>query len=160
MDNLFWEYSCAGYAKEGVAALCLALQDEFGMDVNVLLYGAWLGNMGVEASQAHLSAIDEHVLQWRQDIVLPLRALRRDMKGLPAGEASYEELKALELSAEQQQQELMYSYYSAHKHSLTSIAPRAANTQWENLRLSALIYSRDEANWNDKVQRLSHYLAA
>jgi hypothetical protein len=46
MNNPFWEYSLSHYVREGVADACLALQDGHGLDVNMLLYGAWLGSMG------------------------------------------------------------------------------------------------------------------
>jgi hypothetical protein len=37
IDNPFWDFSLALYAKEGVADACLLLQDKLGYDVNLLL---------------------------------------------------------------------------------------------------------------------------
>jgi uncharacterized protein (TIGR02444 family) len=42
-DNDFWRFSLSVYAAPGVADECLALQDTRGVDVNLLLFCAWLG---------------------------------------------------------------------------------------------------------------------
>ena len=45
MNNPFWEYSVQQYARPGVADTCLVLQDEHTLDVNMLLYAAWLSSV-------------------------------------------------------------------------------------------------------------------
>ena len=42
-DNEFWRFSLAIYKPPDVAAECLALQEAVGLDVNLLLFCAWLG---------------------------------------------------------------------------------------------------------------------
>src|SRR5665213_163755 len=42
----FWRFSQDFYALPGVAPACLALQDGHGRDVNLVLYGCWLGMSG------------------------------------------------------------------------------------------------------------------
>ena len=42
LDNAFWKFSLAVYATPGVAGECLAVQESLGVDVNVLLFCAWL----------------------------------------------------------------------------------------------------------------------
>ncbi len=41
-----WTFACAFYGRPGVAAACLALQDEGGADVPLLLYLIWCGRTG------------------------------------------------------------------------------------------------------------------
>ena len=43
LANPFWTFSLAVYAEPGVQAECLDLQDQDGIDVNMLLFCAWLG---------------------------------------------------------------------------------------------------------------------
>jgi uncharacterized protein (TIGR02444 family) len=43
-DNPFWRFSLAVYAAPGVAPEFLALQDMRAIAINLLLFGAWLGN--------------------------------------------------------------------------------------------------------------------
>ena len=44
----FWKFSLELYDREGVAAACLALQEEYQLDVNLLLFCYWHGsNFGV-----------------------------------------------------------------------------------------------------------------
>jgi len=47
--NPFWDFSLAVYRRPGVAAACLRLQDEAGVDVNLLLYFCWLATVRASA---------------------------------------------------------------------------------------------------------------
>lgn len=111
MDNLFWDYSLARYETDGVAAACLLLQDEYGLDVNLLLYAAWLAHIGRRLDEVHLEALDALVADWRENVVGPLRALRRRLREYPAAAEVRDEIKSLELRAERQQQDLMFDYH-------------------------------------------------
>lgn len=107
-DNPLWDFSLALYARPGVAAACLELQDRRGLDVNVLLFAAWAGAAcGVRLSAEELSRIDGTVSTWRNEVVRPLRAVRRRVKGEDA--ALYERLKASELAAERIQQGRLFA---------------------------------------------------
>ena len=77
--NPFWDFSLRFYAQPNVAETCLSLQDKHGVDVNVLLYLLWLANAGKAVPQSELVAIDRHVKVWREDIVIPLRRIRRSI---------------------------------------------------------------------------------
>ena len=111
MNNPFWDYSLAHYAREGVSAACLALQDEHDLDVNVLLYAAWLASMGQNLEAEHLSGLEACISSWREQVVRPLRALRRQWRDLEPAQALRQQLKALELQAERDQQDQMLAYY-------------------------------------------------
>jgi uncharacterized protein (TIGR02444 family) len=41
-----WDWAVQGYARPGVEALCLELQDEYGQCVSFLLWAAWAGAEG------------------------------------------------------------------------------------------------------------------
>lgn len=99
----FWRFSLAIYARPGVAPACLALQDEHGRDVNVMLFCCWLGASGRgRLDRAGLEAADRAVAGWRRQVVEPFRAARRAIKAaaLPDSESIYAKAKAVELDAE------------------------------------------------------------
>lgn len=132
MENPFWEYSLAVYARGGVADALLALQDEFGLDVNMLLYAAWLAARGLRLDAAHLSPLEARVAPWREQVVRPLRQLRRQWRDYPEAGALRDLLKGLELQAEQSQQALMWDHFCA-----AAPLPEAPGALWHNLRLVA-----------------------
>jgi uncharacterized protein (TIGR02444 family) len=111
MDNPFWEFSLATYGREGVPPVCLALQDELGVDVNILLYAAWLASMDEQLTSSHLAGLEDRVRPWRRRVVQPLRALRRQLRDYPSAAAVREQVKQLELDTERQQQDSMRHYY-------------------------------------------------
>src|SRR3974377_2490761 len=43
MSQSLWNFSLAAYANKAVQDECLALQDEFGLDVNLILLCSYLG---------------------------------------------------------------------------------------------------------------------
>jgi uncharacterized protein (TIGR02444 family) len=106
-----WRFSLEVYGRPGVAQACVALQDEHGVDVNVLLCLLWLGAAGCRLSPVEVRAIDDRVAHWRDAVVAPLRALRRGLRTPPslgdpaAVEALRERVKAVELEAERLEQE-------------------------------------------------------
>ncbi len=108
MSNPFWDFSIAHYAIDGVAPACIALQDEYGLDVNVVLYAAWWGARGMRLEPGHLNAIETAVSPWRNRVVLPLRELRRQWREYPGDGEFLDAVKALELQAERRQQDMMY----------------------------------------------------
>ncbi|MDJ0895287.1 MAG: TIGR02444 family protein [Alphaproteobacteria bacterium] len=81
-DHPFWAFSLDFYARPGVADACLALQDKADADVNLILFCLWHGMAGHgRIDQAALAAAEDRVQTIREDLVLPLRALRRHLKG-------------------------------------------------------------------------------
>ncbi len=113
MDNPLWQYSLDVYRREGVEPLLLQLQDECGLDVNVLLYAAWLGGQGIALTEAHCGAVLQATEEWRSSVVTPLRELRRQLRGIDAAEAVRERVKGLELESEAEVQRLLYESYCA-----------------------------------------------
>ncbi len=98
-----WRFSLAIYAKPDVPPACLVLQDQFGRDVNVMIYSCWLGMSGRgRLTSAALAAADRAVAPWRHEVVEVFRAARRAVKAaaLPGSDELYAKAKAVELDAE------------------------------------------------------------
>ena len=80
----FWRYSLELYAREGMSSALLALQDRRGADVNLLLYCCWMAMSGRgRPSAGDLRRADAAIAGWRHDVTLPLRDVRRRIKGRP-----------------------------------------------------------------------------
>ena len=102
--NPFWAYSLERYARPGVAEACLALQDGLGADVNLLLFCCWAGHRGHRLAAAELESLLAVSRPWQDEVVGPLRRVRRRLKA-EAGSAApiaalREAVKAAELEAE------------------------------------------------------------
>ena len=115
LHNPFWRFSLAVYARPGVAAECLAAQTALGLDVNVLLFCAWVGAAHAARLEARdIEALTRRVEGWHGSVVRPLRAVRQGLKTLPEMEdAAVRSLRASvasdELRAEQIEQALLFA---------------------------------------------------
>lgn len=115
----FWGFSLNIYAAKGVARECLALQDEYGADVNVLLFCAYLGLRGIELAPKDIGAIIAVTRPWNEAIVKSLRTARRAGKSFVEAPSFPEQksatslrvkVKALELAAERIEHGLLESW--------------------------------------------------
>lgn len=149
MSNPFWDYSLATYRRDGVAATCLELQDSFGLDMNLLLYAAWLASMDQRLSDRHLAAVEAEIVDWRDQVVAPLRALRRQLQGYHPAQGIRDGIKALELRAEQQQQDMMLACFQR-----TAGLSRGPRPLRENLVQVAQFASPKGAGWELTLDRL------
>lgn len=135
--NPLWSFSLAVYARPGVPAACLDLQDRLGQDVNLLLFAAWAGlECAARLTAEDLDRIDGAVAGWRDGMVRPLRALRRQAK--TEDPALYKRLKAAELEAERVQQDRLCALSGLHPQPGGSRETAAAN-------LSHLVAADDPA---------------
>jgi len=113
--SAFWRFSLGFYRQPGVADACIALQDGCGVDVNVLLFFLWLATAKRGVPPAVAQSICATAGPWRDDVVVPLRTLRRRLKdGSSLVERNTAELfrtriKAVELEAERLQQEALFA---------------------------------------------------
>lgn len=102
-----WAFACALYAKPGVADACLALQDEHGADVPLLLAAIWHGASGHgPLAAARAKRWKANARTWRTQIVGPLRRARRALKTHEAADL-YAAVKRAELGAEKLQLEAL-----------------------------------------------------
>jgi len=112
----FWRFSLHFYRHPGVSEACIALQDDCGVDVNLLLFLLWLADDGQLLSADEVKKLDDQVRDWRNLTIIPIREVRRKLKGartlLDAGkqELFRNKVKAVELEAERLQQEVLYAF--------------------------------------------------
>ena len=97
------EFALRVYAQEAVARACLDAQERYGMDVNLLLFGAWLAERGVVLSALDAASAEAQCKGWRESVIVPLRRQRRAWAGVADLVSEYEALKRLEVSAELEQ---------------------------------------------------------
>ncbi|MBO4221071.1 TIGR02444 family protein [Bradyrhizobium neotropicale] len=114
IDTESWAFALELYAEPGIADACLVLQNECGVDVMVLLMATFAAvRRGIALTPFDVAAMDAVCRDWRERVVLPLRALRTMLKSGPApapneqSEKLRSSIKAAELSAERLQNELL-----------------------------------------------------
>jgi uncharacterized protein (TIGR02444 family) len=128
----FWRFSLGFYRVAGVADACIRLQDEAGVDVNLLFYLLWHAALERSLSRAEVAAIEQRIAPWRDAVVVPLRAIRRAIKIPPpvieAGiaEAYRTKVKGIELEAERLQQEALYDLAQASRFGEPAPSPEDA----------------------------------
>jgi uncharacterized protein (TIGR02444 family) len=97
------DFALGVYAADGVSGACLALQDRLDVDVNVVLFAAYLGAVRAERlTDAGLGTALDRVGSWHREVVRPLRLVRRRLKVHPAPAAGQlrADLQRLEIDAE------------------------------------------------------------
>jgi uncharacterized protein (TIGR02444 family) len=103
----FWRFSLMIYSRPGVAEALISLQDRGGHNVNLVLYGLWLGvceatrldAAAVSRAKAAIEGLD-------RNIIAPLRQLRRALKSDPDSDVRdlRRRVLALEVAAERRVQ--------------------------------------------------------
>jgi uncharacterized protein (TIGR02444 family) len=112
----FWRFSLGFYRQAGVSDACIALQDDCGVDVNLLLFLFWLADDGQLLSADEVKKLDDKVRSWRELTIIPIRDTRRKLKGARtlvdpgAQEVFRTKVKAIELDAERLQQQALYAF--------------------------------------------------
>jgi uncharacterized protein (TIGR02444 family) len=112
----FWRFSLHFYRQPGVSEACIALQDNCGVDVNLLLFLLWLADDGQLLSVDEVNRLDNTVRSWRDLTIIPIRDVRRRLKGAktlvePGKQETFRnKVKAIELEAERLQQEALYAF--------------------------------------------------
>lgn len=131
----FWNFSVAVYGAGAVQDECLTLQDEFGLDVNLVLLCAFTGAVhGVALTPDDIASARALVGPWHKDIVSSLRAVRRhpktiDIPGADAAKAAADlrtQVKAAELESERIEQMILEQWASARLEGRPRGNPREA----------------------------------
>ena len=97
-----WDWTLEAYAQAGAPEACLALQDDYGQNTSFLLWAVWAEG----ADPATLEAAAAAGRRWDDEVLKPIRAVRRTLKApFPevdegAREALREDVKSAELRAE------------------------------------------------------------
>ncbi|MBC7781781.1 MAG: TIGR02444 family protein, partial [Proteobacteria bacterium] len=106
----FWSFSLRLYARPEVPPACLALQDEGGADVNLVLFLLYLADRGRLLDATEIAGLERATRVWRVQVVEPLRNVRRVLKTdvdafTQARTAAFrDEVKRIELGAEKLEQ--------------------------------------------------------
>ena len=125
----FWRFSLALYTRPGVADALTALQERAGRDVNLILFGLWLGvSQGCRLDAAELAIAAAAIAPINAAVVAPLRQLRRQLKAAadPDLQALRRQIAGLELAAERRVQ-----------HRLAASLPEEPRAAQEAYRLAA-----------------------
>jgi uncharacterized protein (TIGR02444 family) len=131
-ETPFWRFSLKFYRQPSVSEACIALQDELGVDVNLLLFLLWLASDDRQLSVEEVRMLDDNVRDWRNLTIVPIRNVRRKLKGaatlVDAGtqEAFRNKVKTVELEAERLQQEALYAFGKSGPLGTEALAPVAA----------------------------------
>jgi uncharacterized protein (TIGR02444 family) len=103
----FWDFALSAYAREGVAAECLALQDRHGACVMLLLFLCWRATQRMALDAAALREVGLRIAIHERHLGAPLRAARRALAGSALARSDWHwlqqvlaRLRAAELAAE------------------------------------------------------------
>jgi uncharacterized protein (TIGR02444 family) len=101
-----WDFAVRLYGRPGVAQACLGLQEAVGANVPILLLAAWLGRQSKILDAGMIASVGADMSPWHDQVVSPLRQLRRLLKVAPhpapspSTDALRERIKTCELEAE------------------------------------------------------------
>ena len=104
-NNPLWIYSTKQYSSAPCREFLLAAQQQYRLDINILLFIGWLAsnNKGFQLPPLRASG----VFDWQLRVVFPIRELRKRVKKLNTVDF-YQHMKNLELEAEYQEQLKLY----------------------------------------------------
>jgi uncharacterized protein (TIGR02444 family) len=124
IETPFWAFSLAVYAGDGVAEECLGLQERLDLDVNLLLFAAYMGAVeGIRLAAKDVGAANAAVTEWHSEIVRPMRAARRALKApasntddplQPTTAALRLKVKRAELDSEKIEQAMLWEWSRAN----------------------------------------------
>lgn len=143
MGSPFWDFSLAVYGANAVQDECLKLQEEFGLDVNLILLCAFVAAVhGVTLTIDDIAAARQEVKQWQERTVRPLRAARRHLKTAELTNAQDAaaaaqlrvQVKAAELESERIEQAMLERWAAAR----LATRPRGKSTDAVSANLQAL----------------------
>jgi uncharacterized protein (TIGR02444 family) len=98
-----WPFSLAFYDRAGAAAALLALQDNAGLNIDLILFAIWLGLSGRGRLYPGRAKTAAHAVRpIQREVIEPLRALRRRLKAVRDDDVQRlrETIKQLEIEAE------------------------------------------------------------
>jgi len=109
----FWEFSLTVYAENVVKLACLALQEQRGMNINIILFACWLAKTGRgrlhKSDYIHIATSLDH---WHIGITQNLRQMRRTVSKTPALKPLKQTILTDELAAEHIEQLILINNFS------------------------------------------------
>jgi uncharacterized protein (TIGR02444 family) len=129
----FWRFSLMVYSRPHVAEALIGLQDRGGHNVNLILFGLWLGLCeATRLDEAGLARAKAAITRLDRDVVAPLRTLRRALKDDP--DADLRDLRRRVLALELEAERRVQARLAASVPSASGEGDRAAMAE-PNLRL-------------------------
>lgn len=96
-----WQDCDAIYTQQ--QTICLALQDDHQLNVNLLLLALWLDSHHQRLASPDWQQLQQDLLSWEQRLLLPYRKLRRLSKAA-LEQAEYQQMLDVELMLERKSQ--------------------------------------------------------
>jgi uncharacterized protein (TIGR02444 family) len=133
----FWQFSLNRYQRNAVAPLCLQVQDEFKADVNLVLFGLWLGSMGYKLTGKGAKRSMVRVADWHRSVVIPMRGVRRWLKYFPVDDPEARDslranIQRQEIESERMEQNMLYHLWAAESGTMSENAEAGAETMAGN----------------------------
>lgn len=127
-----WDFSLRFYAMPDVASACLRCQDEAGADVNLILFALWHATSGNRLHEADIAAAEAAAAPWREQVVKPLRRLRRALRSphlapLDNAGALRAQIQSIELESEHLEQTFLQTFVLRHRQSAAALDAAKAN---------------------------------
>lgn len=102
LDNeALWQYSLTAY--EPIKEIVLRLQDNYDLNVNLLLLSGYAQTLGCAIDEFDMQNLVAQTKQWQTSITQPYRALRRELKTTITTE-QYNAMLTVELALEREEQ--------------------------------------------------------
>ena len=80
-DEGFAGFALAVYNGDGVSKAAVSLQDRRGVDVNLLLFAAYVSTRSAHVLTSNdIALARRRTAPWQSEVVTPLRAVRRRLK--------------------------------------------------------------------------------
>lgn len=121
----FWDFSVRTYRTPDVPEACLSLQNDYGADVNMILYCAWVAAAAGPFDDELFDRASGFSARWADNVVKRLRKARKWMKQtgcetepVPTDACMEfrEKIKDVEFAAEKMQQEALESILPSDRH--------------------------------------------
>jgi uncharacterized protein (TIGR02444 family) len=104
-----WDFVLNYYGRKGVSEALIGLQDQHGIDVNMLLFLMWLAAQRKCLAADDVAQVSKVSQPWQHAVVVPIRGVRRLLKesapliAAEAAAAFRKKVQAIELEGEQLQ---------------------------------------------------------
>jgi len=149
-----WDFSLSIYGEPEVEQACLLMQDKLDVDINLLLTCLWMAVSGRgRLSLEELDDLEAQVAFWRDEIIIPLRQVRKRLKDVSRiGGQIHKSLKkavsSCELDAEQVEQQMLEQALLHRHQDVESGAARRLGDALQNILLLMQRSSQMEPGWN------------
>ncbi|GAA0672090.1 MULTISPECIES: TIGR02444 family protein [Rheinheimera] len=115
----FWQYSLSLYPA--VKELCLQWQDNFGVNINLLLFLLYLDKQQQSLDETQLKQLEDLLKHFSTEVTQSIRSLRRTLPSpwleSEMQQALRQQLLSTELAAEKLEQQLLVQQFNQLSHS-------------------------------------------